>query len=217
MAREPGRCGTTPAVAGFGGVTLWIRSGSGFRGLSGRGSAGQAYDRGCRTCGHHDDGTYDEPAAALTTSRFADDQVVTDEVGRRSLLQGGLGAGHNDDTILVTMCSVKVDRSDSMPLHDQVAAEIRRDIANGDVRPGQRLPPAHDMAAVLGVHSNTVLRALRVLRDEGVLEFRRGRGVTVSGEPERGIIWAQARDLLAQARQFGLQPEDVVSIIEDLA
>ena len=104
-----------------------------------------------------------------------------------------------------------------MPLHDQVAAEIRRDIANGDVRPGQRLPPAHDMAAVLGVHSNTVLRALRVLRDEGVLEFRRGRGVTVSGKPERGIIWAQTQDLLAQARRFGLQPEDVVSMIENLS
>jgi len=142
---------------------------------------------------------------------------VINEVGRRSLFQSGLGAGHNDDTMLVTMRSVKVERDDTMPLHEQVAAEIRRDIANGDVSPGQRLPPAHDMAAVLGVHSNTVLRALRMLRDEGVLEFRRGRGVTVSGEPERGIIWAQAQDLLAQARRFGLQREDVVSIIEGLS
>jgi GntR family transcriptional regulator len=118
--------------------------------------------------------------------------------------------------MVVTMRHVKVDRGDTMPLHDQVAAEIRRDIASGDVRPGERLPPAHDMAAVLGVHTNTVLRALRTLRDEGVLEFRRGRGVTVSGEPERGVIWAQAQELLTQARRFGLQREDVVSIIERL-
>ena len=117
----------------------------------------------------------------------------------------------------VTMRDVKINRHDTMPLHDQVAAEIRRDIANGDVRPGERLPPARDMAAVLGVHSNTVLRALRILRDEGVLEFRRGRGVTVSGEPERGVIWAQARELLTQARRFGLQREGVVSIIESLS
>jgi len=115
------------------------------------------------------------------------------------------------------MRHVKVDPNDSMPLHDQVAAEVRRDIANGDVRPGERLPPAHDMAAILGVHSNTVLRALRTLRDEGVLEFRRGRGVTVSGEPERGVIWAQAQELLTQAQRFGLQREDVVSIIESLS
>jgi GntR family transcriptional regulator len=115
------------------------------------------------------------------------------------------------------MRHVKVDRNDSTPLHDQVAAEIRRDIASGDVRPGERLPPARDMASVLGVHTNTVLRALRTLRDEGVLEFRRGRGVTVSGKPERGVIWAQARELLTQARRFGLQREDVVSIIESLS
>jgi DNA-binding transcriptional regulator YhcF (GntR family) len=73
------------------------------------------------------------------------------------------------------------------------------------------------MAAVLGVHTNTVLRALRTLREEGVLEFRRGRGVTVSGEPEHGVIWAQAQELLTQARRFGLQREEVVSIIESLS
>ena len=142
---------------------------------------------------------------------------MVDEVESRRIHQGRSGARHNDDTMIVTMHRVKVDRNDTMALHDQVAAEIRRDIANGDVQPGQRLPPAHDMAAVLGVHSNTVLRALRILRDEGVLEFRRGRGVTVSGEPERGIIWAQAQELLAQARRFGLQRDDVVSIIESLS
>ena len=66
------------------------------------------------------------------------------------------------------MKDVKRDREDNLPLHEHVAAEIRRDIVNGDVKPGQRLPPAKDMAAVLGVHPNTVLRALRLLRDEGV-------------------------------------------------
>ena len=118
------------------------------------------------------------------------------------------------DNMLVTMQPVKREDLRDLQLHEQVAAEIRRDIANGDVRPGERLPPARDMAAVLGVHTNTVFRALRVPRDEGVLEFRRGRGVTVSGEPERGLIQAQAHELLMQARRFGMRREDVVSIIE---
>jgi GntR family transcriptional regulator len=52
---------------------------------------------------------------------------------------------------------------------EQVAAEIRRAIAQGEVRPGERLPPAKDLAAVLGVNANTVLRALRQLREEGLL------------------------------------------------
>ena len=85
----------------------------------------------------------------------------------------------------VTMLSVKVDRTDSLELHEQVAGEIRRAIADGEAKPGQRLPPAKDLAAVLEVNTNTILRALRVMRDEGLLEFRRGRGITVAGTQNR--------------------------------
>lgn len=35
---------------------------------------------------------------------------------------------------------------------------------------GERLPPAKDLGAILGVNTNTVLRSLRLLRDEGLLE-----------------------------------------------
>ena len=72
------------------------------------------------------------------------------------------------------MLDVKVDRGDPTELYQQVAAEIRRAIAEGEAKPGERLPPAKDLAAVLEVNTNTVLRALRELRDEGLLEFRRG-------------------------------------------
>jgi GntR family transcriptional regulator len=113
------------------------------------------------------------------------------------------------------MEDVKLLRN-STPLHDQVAAEIRQDIANGDVRSGQRLPPAKDMAVVLGVHPNTVFRALRLLRDEGILEFRRGRGVTVVGEPEKGVVVAQARELLALARKYGFGRDELISILQQL-
>src|SRR5438477_12122799 len=98
-----------------------------------------------------------------------------------------------------TMLEVKVDRSEPLELHEQVAAEIQRAIADGEAKPGERLPPAVDLAAVLGVNRNTVLRALRILRDEGLLEFRRGRGVTVAGTPESGAVIAQVRELLAFA------------------
>lgn len=106
--------------------------------------------------------------------------------------------------------------TDSMALHDRVAAEVRRDIANGDVKRGQRFPPAKDMALVLGVHPNTVLRALRILRDEGVLEFKRGRGITVAREPERGIVVDQAKSLLALARRHGFARDELVTMIEGL-
>jgi GntR family transcriptional regulator len=110
-----------------------------------------------------------------------------------------------------------VDRDDALPLHEQVAAEIRRAIADGEAGPGDRLPPARDLAAVLGVNANTVLRALRMLRDEGLLEFRRGRGVTVAGTPEEGAVLARARELLRFAREQGYRPEELARMIERLA
>jgi GntR family transcriptional regulator len=112
------------------------------------------------------------------------------------------------------MLHVKVDTADPTDLYEQVAGEIRRAIADGEARPGERLPPAKDLAAVLGVNTNTVLRALRVLRDEGLLEFRRGRGISVAGTPERGAVVQKARELVEFARRHGYDVDELVQIIE---
>ena len=111
---------------------------------------------------------------------------------------------------------MRIDRSDSTLVFEQVAAEIRRAILDGEARPGERLPPAKDLAAELAVNTNTVLRALRLLRDEGLLEFRRGRGVTVAGTPERTAVLEQARDLIALARRHGYRRDELVAMIESL-
>ena len=115
-----------------------------------------------------------------------------------------------------TMLDVKVDRADPTDLYEQVAAEIRRAIADGEAKPGERLPPAKDLAAVLGVNTNTVLRALRLLRDEGLLEFRRGHGISVAGTPERGAVITRARELVGFARLQGYRLDELVKIIEDI-
>jgi GntR family transcriptional regulator len=114
------------------------------------------------------------------------------------------------------MDQVKLDRGDPTPLHEQVAAHIRRSIAEGDARAGDRLPPARDIASVLDVNTNTVLRALRQLRQEGLLEFRRGLGVRVAGTPEQGLVLAKARELLALARHHGYPREELIEIMQRL-
>ena len=54
---------------------------------------------------------------------------------------------------------------------------------------------------------------MRALRDEGLLEFRRGHGIRVSGTPQRSAVAARARDLVAFARQQGYQPDELITII----
>jgi GntR family transcriptional regulator len=114
------------------------------------------------------------------------------------------------------MVRVKIDQNDSTNLHEQVAADIRRAIADGEARPGERLPPAKDLAAVIGVNTNTVFRALRTLRDEGLLEFRRGRGITITGQAEHGAVLARTRDLVNFARRHGYERAELIRIIENI-
>lgn len=125
--------------------------------------------------------------------------------------------GPHGASLTGTMLGVKVDRGDRLPLHDQVCAQIRRAIADGEISPGERLPPARDLAAVLNVNANTVLRALRLLRDEGLLEFRRGRGITVAGHAQQGAVLARARELVQFARRNGYGREELIKIIENIA
>ena len=108
----------------------------------------------------------------------------------------------------------KVNKDEPIALHDQVAAEIRRAIVDGEVVQGERLPPAVDLATVLGVNKNTVIRALHLLRDEGLLDFTRGRGVRVVGTPQRGAVITRIEDLLVFARTQGYRREEVVALIQ---
>ncbi len=113
------------------------------------------------------------------------------------------------------MLEVNLDRSDPAHLHEQVAAEIRRAIAEGEAKPGERLPPARHLAAVMGVNTNTVLRALRALRDEGLLEMAPRRGIRVVGTPEQSEVLGKVAELLQLARQRGYTRADLLRMISD--
>ncbi|MGH2873463.1 MAG: GntR family transcriptional regulator, partial [Solirubrobacteraceae bacterium] len=109
---------------------------------------------------------------------------------------------------------VEIDRASPVALHQQVAAAIRRAIADGEALPGERLPPARDLAGVLGVNTNTVLRSLHTLRDEGLVQFRRGLGVTVTGAaPERNQLIERVHQLVDLGRKLGYPPDELAEIV----
>jgi GntR family transcriptional regulator len=110
-----------------------------------------------------------------------------------------------------------IDRSDPTALHEQVAAAIRRAIADGEAGPGDRIPQVRDLATVLGVNKNTVLRALHLLRDEGLLEMGRGRAIRVTGTPEHGTLIAKTTELIQLARKQGYRRDDLVALIQRLS
>ena len=113
------------------------------------------------------------------------------------------------------MLDVNLDRNDPAPLHEQVAAEIRRSIADGEAKPGDKLPPARHLAAVMGINTNTVLRALRALRDEGLLEMAPRRGIRVVGTPAQSEVLNKVAELMQTARSHGYTRADLLRIISN--
>ncbi|GAA2154573.1 GntR family transcriptional regulator [Kitasatospora kazusensis] len=64
-------------------------------------------------------------------------------------------------------------------LHKQVATAMRQSIASGEWPPGSQLPTETDLAELYGVSRPTVRQAVAVLRSEGQLDVRQGRGTFV--------------------------------------
>ncbi|MGH3500944.1 MAG: GntR family transcriptional regulator [Nocardioidaceae bacterium] len=62
------------------------------------------------------------------------------------------------------------------PLYRRIAAELREDILNGQLKPGEQLPTEQDLCARYEVSRNTVRLALGALTNEGLTASARGRG-----------------------------------------
>lgn len=74
----------------------------------------------------------------------------------------------------------------SGPLYIQIATHIRREIANGDLAPGQRLPSIAEMAVERDVSVITIRQAIELLEGEGLLSRVQGRGTFVAEGPKVG-------------------------------
>jgi GntR family transcriptional regulator len=98
------------------------------------------------------------------------------------------------------------------PKYAQVISELQRRIESGEYPPGSLLPSEHQLSAEFAIARPTVVRALRVLRQEGWIETQQGKGSFVRGRP----ALAGARTLRpGQAeldRDESREPGDVVSV-----
>ncbi|MBP1851585.1 FadR/GntR family transcriptional regulator [Rhizobium halophytocola] len=86
----------------------------------------------------------------------------------------------------------QIRRSEHLPA--RIAAQIARDIAEGKLKPGDRLPTEHFLSKALGVSRSVVREAIAQLRNEGLVETRQGVGAFVT-EPMARPIRIEQTDL----------------------
>src|SRR4051794_8411772 len=82
-----------------------------------------------------------------------------------------------------TGATLSIDPTAGSPLYQQVANDLRDQIASGAIAVGEQLPPHRQLAEVYGVSIITINKALAGLVSEGVLYSRVGRGTFVAVRP----------------------------------
>lgn len=74
----------------------------------------------------------------------------------------------------------EIDHNAGEPVWSQLAGILRRQIERGTIQPGKLLPSISALMQIYGVSDGTVKRAIRALRDEGLVSTVPGRGSYVS-------------------------------------
>lgn len=87
----------------------------------------------------------------------------------------------------------QIRRSEHLPA--RIAQQIGRDIAEGRILPGEKLPTEHVLAKGFGVSRSVVREAIAQLRNEGLVETRQGVGAFVTELQARASIRIEQGDL----------------------
>lgn len=109
---------------------------------------------------------------------------------------------------------MKIDPKSSTPLYQQIASEIRRQIVEGTLSVGDRLPAHRDLARQYGVSLITINKALSGLVGDGILISRVGRGTSVAIRPAGlpiGHDWHRPRPMADSEPMLGFVLRDLNS------
>ena len=115
---------------------------------------------------------------------------------------------------------IHISPHDGVPIYRQIVNQVKYLVASERLKAGDELPPIRRLAQDLLINPNTVARAYRELESAGILLSRRGSGTRVSdnGSPlsrkeKMKILGERAEALIAEARQLGVELEDVVELV----
>jgi DNA-binding GntR family transcriptional regulator len=98
------------------------------------------------------------------------------------------------------------------PKYAQVISELQRRIESGEYPPGSLLPSEHQLSAEFAIARPTVVRALRVLRQEGWIDTQQGKGSFVRGRPALAGVRTLRPGQAELDRDESREPGDLVSV-----
>lgn len=119
---------------------------------------------------------------------------------------------------------LSLDNDDSRPIYLQLAVQVKEQIRQRALLPGDELPSVRELASELGINLHTVHKAYQTLRDDGVILLRLGRVPRVAplrrAPADRREVEARISvrlgELITEAFHLGLSQKDFRSLVDDL-
>jgi len=117
---------------------------------------------------------------------------------------------------------IRLEPNASEPLYQQLARQLRQQIAGGEWKAGEQLPSARELSAELEINFLTVNKVYQMLEHEGLVEVRRGMGTFVATRSAEAV--EQARQalfadlvtrLISGARSLGMTDDEILKRIQE--
>ena len=119
--------------------------------------------------------------------------------------------------------TIQLDLRSGLPIYLQIIEQIKQQIADETLKPGDQLPTVRALAQELRVNFNTVARSYRMLDEAGVISTQQGRGTYIMEKPPPELsdrlrnesLTALASRYVREARRLGFSSDAIKQILVD--
>jgi len=119
--------------------------------------------------------------------------------------------------------SIQIDFRSGIPIYTQIVEQVKQQVLNGELKPGDQLPTVRALALELRVNFNTIARAYRLLDEANIISTQQGRGTFILDVPppertdklRRQALEALTRDYLNEARRLGCSTSEISKEINE--
>lgn len=119
--------------------------------------------------------------------------------------------------------NINISNTSTVPLYEQIQTQIKNQILNGNLKPGEGLPSIRNLAKELNVSIITTKRAYEELEKDGFIETVVGKGTFISSQNTERLkeitlynIENKLEEIIKQAKSVGITLEEGIEIFKSI-
>lgn len=114
-----------------------------------------------------------------------------------------------------------IDPASHLPTYAQIAQWLKKEIIKENFKHNDKLPPVRDLAKLLKVNPNTIVKAYHTLATDEMVESKPGSGYRIiyrkrSLDPLRsGLLKDEFQNFINQALNLGASKDEIRELIKE--